>query len=160
MDELRKHAATWRVTAESIEAAVVPQAVSHRITMVRERIDEVGTLVADRMQRFLALQDRAVTARVTVSDGIALVERAEESARESLFEVEGVPLWRAFNVSARPHSVWAEIRESWTRMIQGSRSFYRDYHQRTVVALALFVGLVAGFWLLGQRARTYLTGDP
>jgi potassium efflux system protein len=148
-------AKTWQATLAAAQKAAAPPEAVLRIKAVLAAIaDTTKAAQADQAQIF-SVQGRLAVQKGRISDGLAAMAKAMETARTQLFEQDHPPLWNAEAVSRAGAAIVAREKVSFHAQLAALKTYLKDKIPAVLIQLLLLALLAIGFYWIRNMIRSH-----
>ena len=141
---------TWQATLDSTKKSAVPPEILPPINTVLAALADTTQKAKAAQTEIFSVQARVATQDVRITEGLAAVGRAMETARDQLFQQDHPRLWDVQTMAATGTGIVAQERVSLRGQLDALKTYLAAKLPAIVIHLLVLVLLVAGlYWIRG-----------
>lgn len=155
--ELKQLRETWGLTRKIAAEEGFADALMAQINSTLAAIGTVEEALLQRLDDVFTLQSQVSSHTMAVTEVINRIDTARGISRKLLFAQDRAPLWQIIFSPSEDPPVWEQIKTVVRDRARTLRNFYRDYKQRLLLQVFLFIGMAV---ILIAVRRRLLEGSP
>ena len=152
--QLDQQAKTWNATLLSVPKATAPPEVVQQINTVLTAITETTKAAQAAQAQILSVQNSVANQQGRVSDGLAVVSRAMETARTQLFEQDHPRLWDLQATSGAGAVIVAQEKVSLHTQLATLKTYLAAKIPTIFIHLLILALLIAMFFWIRRTIKT------
>jgi len=152
LDQLTK---TWQATLKAAQSTSAPPEIIQRIQATLGTISDTAKEAQTDQAQIFSIQGSVAGQAARMSDSLATITKAMDTARAELFQQDHPPLWNAQAISEAGVGVVARERMSLGSQLTELRTYLAPKIGAVFVQFLLFVILAIGFYWIRKTIRSH-----